>query len=140
MLRPQWRILSLYLVVGCLWIFFSDLLVAQWGRDPVWILRVQSIKGWLFILITSALLFVMIRRDHHRLLAANQALVASYDQTIRGWVRVMDLRHRETRDHTRRVTLAQGPTDQALPCGWRQPASECLHGEQLIHEPSRLSR
>ncbi|WP_409421043.1 HD-GYP domain-containing protein [Pseudaeromonas sp. ZJS20] len=105
MLRPQWRILSFYLVVGCLWIFFSDLLVAQLVRDPVWILRVQSIKGWLFILITSALLFVMIRRDHNRMLAANQALVASYDQTIRGWVRVMDLRHRETRDHTRRVTL-----------------------------------
>lgn len=105
MLRPQWRIVLLYLVVGGLWIFFSDLLVAQLVRDPVWILRVQSIKGWLFILITAALLFVMIRRDHNRMLAANRALVASYEQTIRGWVRVMDLRHRETRDHTQRVTL-----------------------------------
>ncbi|GAA4499916.1 hypothetical protein GCM10023095_20800 [Pseudaeromonas paramecii] len=105
MLRPQWRIVLLYLVAGSLWIFFSDLLVAQLVRDPVWILRVQSIKGWLFILITAALLFVLIRRDLNRMRAANQALVESYDQTIRGWVRVMDLRHKETRDHTRRVTL-----------------------------------
>lgn len=104
-LRPQWRIVLLYLVAGALWIFFSDLLVAALVQDPVWILRVQNIKGWLFILITATLLFVMIRRDLNRMGLANQALVESYDQTIRGWVRVMDLRHKETRDHTRRVTL-----------------------------------
>ena len=62
-LRPQWRIVLLYLVVGALWIFFSDLLVAALVQDPVWILRLQNIKGWLFILITATLLFVMIRRE-----------------------------------------------------------------------------
>jgi HD-GYP domain-containing protein (c-di-GMP phosphodiesterase class II) len=34
----------------------------------------------------------------------NQKLIESYEQTIRGWIRVMDLRHQETKDHTVRVS------------------------------------
>ena len=64
----------------------------------------QNIKGWLFIVVTSLLLFVLIRRDMNRATRMTCDLVESYEQTISGWVHVMDLRHRETKDHTERVT------------------------------------
>jgi len=34
----------------------------------------------------------------------NQKLIESYEHTIRGWIKVMDLRHQETKDHTVRVS------------------------------------
>lgn len=64
----------------------------------------QSVKGWLFICFTSLLLFFLIDRNIRIIHRAHQALLDSYDQTLLGWVEVMDLRHKETKHHTQRVT------------------------------------
>ena len=50
------RVIAWYLGVGALWILFSDRLLAHLVRDPELLTGVQTIKGWLFLLVTSCLL------------------------------------------------------------------------------------
>lgn len=101
---PQTRIVIVYLVVGIAWIWFSDRLIAASLSSPEAITTAQNVKGWLFILITAAMLYLLVQGYFHALNKKHRELVESYDQTIRGWIEVMDLRHHETRNHTERVT------------------------------------
>lgn len=103
-MKPQYRIVIIYLVIGGLWIFISDAFVNVLLEHKEDITFFQNIKGWLFIAITGVLLFLLIRRDVNHITKLNTELIKSYDQTIRGWVEVMDLRHKETKDHTECVT------------------------------------
>lgn len=103
-MKPQYKIVLVYLVMGVAWIFFSDRLAVQLFSDPHDLTRAQDLKGWLFIIVTAVLLFFLIRRALREAERVNHQLIDSYDQTIRGWVQVLDLRHKETKDHTFRVT------------------------------------
>ncbi|WP_029148163.1 HD-GYP domain-containing protein [Methylophilus sp. 5] len=102
-MRPQYKIVLVYVLVGAAWIFFSDKLVASLFTDAHDLTLVQDIKGWLFILVTAILLFILVKRALENAAHQQQKLIDSYDQTIRGWVQVLDLRHKETKDHTYRV-------------------------------------
>lgn len=101
---PQTRIVLVYLVVGALWIYFSDRLIAASLSDPDAITTAQSVKGWFFILITAAMLYLLVQAHFRALKNKHSELIESYDETIRGWIEVMDLRHHETRNHTERVS------------------------------------
>jgi HD-GYP domain-containing protein (c-di-GMP phosphodiesterase class II) len=103
-MRPHFKIVSLYFFFGALWIFFSDLLVENIFNTTQELTFVQNIKGWLFIAVTGIALFVLIKKALDEKIAINRKLINSYDQTIRGWIKVMDLRHQETKDHTTRVS------------------------------------
>lgn len=103
-MKPQHRIVIIYLITGALWIFLSDAAVDVLFSSKEYITFAQHIKGWLFIVVTGILLHFLIRRDVNHINRLNSELIRSYDQTIAGWVRVMDLRHKETKDHTERVT------------------------------------
>lgn len=105
---PHYRIVLIYLVLGLCWIFFSDHLTESLlgnDKDTTAITLVQNAKGGLFIVATSLLLFILIRQTVVEKNRIHAHLIQSYDQTILGWVSVMDLRHQETKDHTARVTL-----------------------------------
>lgn len=54
------RIAVSYLVFGVLWIVLSDRLVAGLVRDPDALSRLQTIKGWLFVVITAVLLHLIV--------------------------------------------------------------------------------
>ena len=103
-LKPHYQIVLLYLLLGTLWIFFSDSVVNTLFQSKEEITFAQNIKGWFFIFITGLLLFFLIKKDVNAVEEVNNKLIDSYEQTIRGWVHVMDLRHKETKDHTERVT------------------------------------
>lgn len=104
-MQPQYRIVLIYILMGALWIFFSDTGTEVFLEKREDIIFVQKIKGWFFIALTGALLFILIRRAVEEKSKINTQLIEGYDQTICGWVNVMDLRHKETKDHTGRVTL-----------------------------------
>lgn len=64
-----WAIALIYLVLGCLWILFSDALVA-WlfadaGSDVL--SRVQIFKGWFFVVVSALLIGWLFRRSIRRL-------------------------------------------------------------------------
>ena len=99
-----YRTVLIYLVFASLWIYFSDAIVASLIHTPEGITQVQSFKGLAFVICTSLLLFFLIRSDLNQINAANKQLRKSYDQTLEGWVQVMDIRHKETSQHSLRVT------------------------------------
>lgn len=104
MIKPYYRTVLIYLIFASLWIYFSDALVASLFRSPEMITQAQNLKGLAFVSCTAGLLLFLIRSDLNRIEQANLNLRKSYDQTLKGWVQVMDIRHKETGEHSLRVT------------------------------------
>lgn len=77
------RIALAYLAFGALWIFFTDRLLIWLNVPPERILQLQTAKGWLFVLGSAALLFVLLRRYERRGHAATSALLESQRQVSR---------------------------------------------------------
>lgn len=69
--RGAFQLALIYGLFAALWILFSDTAVEAMFSDPGRILQASVIKGWLFVVVTSALLFVHMRRLLDRLLATN---------------------------------------------------------------------
>ena len=61
--RPiAFRVVAIYLLAGSLWILLSDRLLGMLISDPGLLTWMQTFKGWFFILVTTCLLYFMIRR------------------------------------------------------------------------------
>lgn len=87
--RPQWwgrlpagapLIAGLYGALGLAWIAFSDRVAAALFPDPELLYRVQTVKGTLYVVVTAALLFALIRRSERRV----KALAAELRETVDG--------------------------------------------------------
>ena len=142
MARPQFKVVVTYLVVGALWIWFSDWALEGLIHSPEALTRAQNLKGWAFVGVTAVLLYFLVRGHFQALQQRHLALIESYDQTIRGWIRVMDLRHEETRGHTERVARmtvsfarAAGVAEHRLETLWR---GALLHDIGKIGIPDRI--
>ncbi len=80
-------------ILGVLEIFHRSTLSA----DQDWTNFLNTLAGQAAIAIDSALMFKDVQQS-------NIDLTFAYDKTIDGWSRALDLRDKETEDHTRRVT------------------------------------
>ncbi len=56
------KITGIYLLIGALWILFSDKLAERITPDPAMLTTISIYKGWGFILVTSILLYWLIQR------------------------------------------------------------------------------
>jgi diguanylate cyclase (GGDEF)-like protein/PAS domain S-box-containing protein len=63
------KLVLMYAVFACLWIVFSDKAIDWLVADHAMFMMASIIKGWLFVAVTSLLLFVLIRRLLGRILA-----------------------------------------------------------------------
>lgn len=63
----EYKITILYLIVGCLWIGFSDSLVRSLFTDPLMITRVEMFKGWFYVAVTAVLFYMILKRHLKRL-------------------------------------------------------------------------
>ncbi|MCG8427038.1 MAG: PAS domain S-box protein [Chromatiales bacterium] len=102
--KPEWpiqrltplRITVLYAVVASLWMFFSDHLIDFLVDDPGTALQLYALKGWFFILITTLVLYFIIRYNNQILLEAgevfrrNQELFRDVTESASDWVWEMD--------------------------------------------------
>jgi HD-GYP domain-containing protein (c-di-GMP phosphodiesterase class II) len=80
-------------VLGVLEIFHRFALSA----DQDWMNFLNTLAGQAAIAIDNAMMFKDLQHS-------NAELTLAYDKTIDGWSRALDLRDKETEDHTRRVT------------------------------------
>jgi signal transduction histidine kinase/ActR/RegA family two-component response regulator len=55
------KITVIYVVFGLLWIFFSDSLLLMLAPDPKLFAKIQTFKGWFYVLVTAGLLFHLTR-------------------------------------------------------------------------------
>lgn len=97
--------------------------------DPEWLGFVELLAGQAAIAIDNATLF----EDAHR---SNLELSVAYDATLEGWVRALDLRHKETEGHTQRVTEKVLILGRAL--GLNDAELADLRRGALLHDIGKL--
>ena len=102
-ISPQLRTAGTYVLISAAYIWLSGQLLGHLVHDPQRIVHYQIVKGWLFVLGTGVLLYWMIGRTVRRLSEANRRLLVSHEQALRVLVEAMDIRHKETSDHSERV-------------------------------------
>jgi hypothetical protein len=56
------RIVLIYAVFAALWILFSDAAVEVMFTKPAQLVRASMIKGWLFVAVTSIILYGLVSR------------------------------------------------------------------------------
>jgi PAS domain S-box-containing protein len=56
------KIAGIYLVLGVLWILFSDQITAGIVPDQATFTRISTYKGWGYVIVTALLLYMLIRR------------------------------------------------------------------------------
>lgn len=136
-ISPQFRIASLYVALASLWIWLSDRALAVLVHDPLRLTWAQSIKGWVFVALTGVVLYWLIGRDLKRLAATNRQLVHGHEQALRVLVSAMDIRHKETRDHSDRVMrMAMG---LARLTGMQDDSLLALKFGALLHDIGKLA-
>jgi hypothetical protein len=79
------RIVMLYAFIAGLWILFSDQLLGLLIRDAGTITLISTLKGWFFVLVTSTLLYVLVRRLAGQLMSAHKNSRSSNWSISRPW-------------------------------------------------------
>lgn len=77
------RLTLTYALFAALWILFSDNALQALFSDPATIVRVSIIKGWLFVAVTSTMLFVLVRRLLGRLHREQARQKELYEERLR---------------------------------------------------------
>jgi len=79
---PTWNafaIAGIYLVIGALWILFSDSLVHLFFSDPEMQVRINLAKGWMYVILSAFLLYAVIQAAIRRLRRLNDELLSECD-------------------------------------------------------------
>jgi diguanylate cyclase (GGDEF)-like protein/PAS domain S-box-containing protein len=72
--HPALRIAIIYLLFGGMWIFLSDTFLGARIADPVLLTQYQTYKGWLYVLITALLIYLLVARALRRQSAIETSL------------------------------------------------------------------
>ncbi|MBK8805808.1 MAG: response regulator [Bacteroidales bacterium] len=72
LLKFEYKIVGVYLLLGGLWILFSDQLVLQIVNDVSVVTKLQTVKGWFYVLFTSVALLIFLRRHLKKLRRAEK--------------------------------------------------------------------
>ncbi|MHC5210919.1 MAG: hypothetical protein ACYTG2_09400 [Planctomycetota bacterium] len=89
-MKPQVKIPLLYFVFGVTWILLSDRVAGALTSGPEELARIQTLKGWTFIAITTVLLYVCVRGHLQREAAAQAQTVAVFHRTMRSVQHIMN--------------------------------------------------
>lgn len=141
-------IVSAYLLVAALWILLSGKAVTAFTLDATLVSQLELYKGWAFVVVTSLLLFLTLRRQfaitHEqeirlRLFVAHApAALAMFDQEMR----YLMVSQRWRSDYGLEERDLHGcPPDDVLPgdpSQWREVNRRALSGETLRGEADRL--
>ncbi len=76
-LKFEYRIIAGYIVVGGLWIVFSDKVLNYFIRDPDIMTRIQTFKGWFYVLITAILFYSLLKSHLVKIRKAEQKAIDS---------------------------------------------------------------
>jgi len=74
------KITAIYTLIGGLWILFSDRLLAALVSDPETLTRLQTFKGWFYVIVTAWLLYVLVQRSTTAIWRSGQALRESEER------------------------------------------------------------
>jgi light-regulated signal transduction histidine kinase (bacteriophytochrome) len=76
------KIALIYIFIGGMWIFFSDVLLAALVASPIILTQLQIFKGWIFIIMTAWLLHRLIGHSQQRLQEQEEELRLELEQRV----------------------------------------------------------
>ncbi len=111
------RVAILYFIIASLYIYISDQALLYFSTDAATSGLLQTYKGWGYVVVTSALLYVLLNNQFKKLLfemearkkaeeeilASREVLARAYDETIKGWGNALNLKDDEVDEHSHRV-------------------------------------
>lgn len=62
-IKFEYKVVFIYLIIGCLWILFSDHLLEKILNDSQKVIEAQTYKGWFYVLFTAALFFFFLKKN-----------------------------------------------------------------------------
>lgn len=65
--RSSLKITLIYFIFGSVWIIFSDRILAAFVSDPKAMTAIQTYKGWFYVTVTAALVYVLVSGMEKRL-------------------------------------------------------------------------
>lgn len=101
------QIVGIYLVVGFVALYGSDVLLVRWVEDAATLSRLQTIKGGVEVLGTGGLIYILARRSRRSLRATNERLERQQEE--------LQVLHRVLRHNLRNdVNLVAGYVDRLI--------------------------
>ena len=76
-IKFEYRIVAGYVIVGGLWIIFSDKLLNYFIKDPDLLTNIQTFKGWFYVIITGALFYLFLKSHLEKIRHAEQKAIDS---------------------------------------------------------------
>ena len=73
-LKFEYRITLAYLIIGCIWIIFSDKLLDSIIEDIDLLTEIQTYKGWFYVTITGLLFYMFLKKHLTKLRNTEQEL------------------------------------------------------------------
>jgi PAS domain S-box-containing protein len=73
-------IIAIYVLVGGMWIFFSDRVLYEVVKNAELLTRLQTFKGWFFVMATAGMLYLLIQRNLRAVHRSRQALRESEER------------------------------------------------------------
>lgn len=77
-------VIAAFLVAGLGWVFLTDLVLYSLTRDPATVARLETAKGWSFVLVAAVFLYPVLRRSARRLTRAQATLAVVIDSIADG--------------------------------------------------------
>ena len=71
-IKFEHKITLAYLLIGGLWILFSDKALQYFVTDTAYITQLQTFKGWFYVLLTGVVFFIFLRRYLNRVRKAEK--------------------------------------------------------------------
>jgi PAS domain-containing protein len=79
-IKMIWAVTLLYLFVASIWIIFSDTVLELFAPDMVLYARLQTYKGWAFVLITGLLFYLYLKPRIESLRKSRNALLEAREE------------------------------------------------------------
>ncbi|WBW96716.1 HD-GYP domain-containing protein [Oceanirhabdus sp. W0125-5] len=76
-LKSPIKIASIYAIIGCLWILFSDRILSMIVTDKEIYSTIQTYKGWFFVFFTAIILYRLIKADYNKINRLSSDLIES---------------------------------------------------------------
>ncbi|KRU30374.1 diguanylate cyclase [Clostridium sporogenes] len=76
------KICLMYIISGFIWIYFSDKIIKKFVNDKKMLIIISTYKGWLYVIITAPILYLIIRSILKKVYLAEKKLNKSYEELL----------------------------------------------------------
>lgn len=83
-MKPHWSVAGIYLLFGVIWILVTDYLMERLAAGTEMLTALQTMKGFVFVVLSALLVWVLTKREHAAREAAEQEKFAVFQKTVEG--------------------------------------------------------